>query len=249
METDAGKTGTEETGSSLGHFPAEARWKFDESVTRIFDDMIRRSIPDLDSMRRLVVDIAEAYRIDSTTIVDLGASRGDAVAPLVTKYGGMNRFALVEVAPAMVDVLEERFVEARSVTVYRQDLRNIYPPVRDVSVTVCVLTLQFTPIEYRLQILRSAFRSMVPGGAFILVEKVLGSTADANDLLVRLYHQRKAEAGYTQEEIDRKRLSLEGVLVPVTEKWNEDLLRSAGFNGVECFWRCLNFAGWLAVKP
>ena len=54
--------------------------------------------------------------------------------------------------------------------------------------------------------------------------------------------------GYTQEAIDRKRLSLEGVLVPLTERENTALLRDAGFAAVEMFWRHLNFAAWLAVK-
>ena len=44
-------------------------------------------------------------------------------------------------------------------------------------------------------------------------------------------------------------MSLEGVLVPVTAKWNEQLLRSAGFAEVDMFWRWMNFAGWVAVKP
>ena len=55
-------------------------------------------------------------------------------------------------------------------------------------------------------------------------------------------------AGLYTEEIERKRLALEGVLVPMTAHWNEDLLRQAGFQQVECFWRYLNFAGWLAIK-
>lgn len=54
--------------------------------------------------------------------------------------------------------------------------------------------------------------------------------------------------GYTQEEIRRKRLALEGVLVPVTAKWNEELLHNAGFRQVDCFWRWMNFAGWIALK-
>jgi tRNA (cmo5U34)-methyltransferase len=36
--------------------------------------------------------------------------------------------------------------------------------------------------------------------------------------------------------------------VPVTAAWNEDLLQQAGFRHVECFWRWLNFGGWIAVK-
>jgi tRNA (cmo5U34)-methyltransferase len=58
----------------------------------------------------------------------------------------------------------------------------------------------------------------------------------------------KGQNGYTEEEINSKRIALEGVLVPVTAKWNEQLLRDAGFNQVECFWRNLNFAGWIAIK-
>jgi DUF1680 family protein len=31
-------------------------------------------------------------------------------------------------------------------------------------------------------------------------------------------------------------------------KWNEDMLKTAGFRKVDCFWRYLNFAGWIAIK-
>ena len=67
-------------------------------------------------------------------------------------------------------------------------------------------------------------------------------------VLTRAHGDLKRTNGYSQEEVNRKRLSLEGVLVPVTAHWNEDLLRRAGFRDVECIWRCLNFAAWLAIK-
>ena len=82
----------------------------------------------------------------------------------------------------------------------------------------------------------------------ILVEKVLGKSADLDRALVDVYYDFKRRMGYTQEEIDRKRLSLEGVLVPVTAEWNEELLHGAGFARVDCVWRWSNFAAWLAVK-
>lgn len=41
--------------------------------------------------------------------------------------------------------------------------------------------------------------------------------------------------------------SLEGVLVPVTTHWNEDMLRAEGFRHVDCFWRWMNFAAGVAV--
>jgi tRNA (cmo5U34)-methyltransferase len=66
--------------------------------------------------------------------------------------------------------------------------------------------------------------------------------------MVERYYTMKARNGYTQEQIERKRLSLEGVLVPVTAHWNEELLRIAGFTQVDCFWRWMNFAAWIAVR-
>lgn len=234
------------TETSLGHYPAAPRWSFDEGVTQVFEDMLRRSIPQIDVMRGLVVDLADRYRSPATSIVDLGASRGDAVAAMVAR-GWENHFDLVEVSPPMAEVCRSRF-EPAVASVHEFDLRAGYPDVGAASVTLCVLALQFTPIEHRLRILRDAWRHTLPGGALILVEKVLGADAEANETLVKLYHDLKERNGYSREEIDRKAASLEGVLVPVTARWNEELLRSAGFGTVECFWRCLNFAGWVAVR-
>jgi hypothetical protein len=86
------------------------------------------------------------------------------------------------------------------------------------------------------------------GGALILVEKVLGSNNAIDTMLVDEYYRIKAENAYTQEQISAKRKSLEGVLVPITARWNEEMLKEAGFRSVDCFWRYLNFAGWVAVK-
>jgi tRNA (cmo5U34)-methyltransferase len=82
----------------------------------------------------------------------------------------------------------------------------------------------------------------------VLVEKVLGQDAHSNDLLVNLYYELKGKNGYTEEQINNKRVALEGILVPVTASWNVQFLQNAGFSHVECFWRNLNFAGWVGVK-
>lgn len=234
---------------SLGHVPGP-RWAFDESVAKCFDDMLARSIPDYAAMRRLCFDVGSRFVQFRTDILDLGCSRGEALAAFVAKFGAENRYVGVEVSPPMAEAASERFaglISRNVVEVRTDDLRFAYPPSR-ASLTLAVLTLQFIPIEYRQQVLRQAYRHTIPGGALIVVEKVLGSDDSANRALVSLYHDLKKANGYTSDEIDRKRFALEGVLVPVTAKWNEDLIRSAGFGSVECFWRHLNFAAWVAIK-
>jgi tRNA (cmo5U34)-methyltransferase len=77
----------------------------------------------------------------------------------------------------------------------------------------------------------------------MLVEKVLGATAELDQIMVETYHGLNAAHGYSQDEIERKRLSLEGALVKVTAAWNEELLRMAGIQQVNNFWQWFNFAG------
>jgi tRNA (cmo5U34)-methyltransferase len=235
--------------SSLGHMP-QGRWQFDALVTAVFGDMLERSIPQYAIMRRCVFDLGRAVVPPDSLIVDLGCSRGDGLAPFVSTLGDRNRYLGIDVSPPMLAAAADRFrdeIEQGLVRISELDLRTGYPQ-GEAALTLCVLSLQFTPIEHRQRILHDAYKNTAPGGAFILVEKVLGATAEMNARMVDIYHTLKREAGYTAEEVERKKLSLEGVLVPVTARWNEEFLRAAGFREVDCFWRWMNFAGWIATK-
>jgi tRNA (cmo5U34)-methyltransferase len=234
---------------SRGHMP-DGKWEFDGIVTECFDDMLRRSIPQYEAMRAAVFALACRYQKPKTAIVDLGASRGDSIAPLIDRFGAYNQWVVVEVSTPMLEVLRKRFsgwVDSGCMQVSDLDLRVGFPPVQ-ASVILSVLTLQFTPIEYRQKIVKRAFDALVPGGAIVLVEKVLGATAELDEALVDEYYAFKRDSGYTEDEIQRKRMALEGVLVPLTAEWNETLLRRCGFTHIDCFWRAWNFAGWVAVK-
>jgi tRNA (cmo5U34)-methyltransferase len=212
--------------------------------------MLERSIPQYETMRGLVFELGQRFVRPNTHVVDLGCSHGEALAPFVEEFGPSASYVGVEVSPPMLEAARGRFsreIRDGRAQLLDLDLRQAYPGVQ-ASLTLSVLTLQFIPIEHRPRVVQDVYDHTVAGGAFLLVEKVLGSSGRLDGLLTDLYHSLKRASGYSQEEIDRKRLSLEGVLVPVAAAWNEDLLRRSGFRDVECFWRCLNFAGWVAVK-
>jgi tRNA (cmo5U34)-methyltransferase len=239
----------EERGSSLGHMPKNPRWEFDQSVADVFDDMLRRSIPQYEVMRAAVNEVARRFVKPRTDVIDLGCSRGETLAPLVDEFGDRCHYVACDVSQPMLEVCRDRYhglIEAGVVDVRECDLRRDFPPGR-ASVILSVLTLQFTPIEYRRRIIEAARERMVDGGAFILVEKVFGSSAALDRMLEEIYLGFKAKNGYTQEEIARKKLSLEGVLVPLDAGQNQAMLRESGFRSVECFWRWMNFAAWVAV--
>ena len=237
------------TETSLGHLPGE-KWEFDESVTNVFPDMLERSIPQYHVMRQMVFDVGRHFVQPGTDILDLGCSRGDALDQFMATFGAHNRYIGIDVSEPMLAQARERFQSwpASIVKLLDLDLRKGFPVARP-SLTLMVLTLMFTPINYRTRIMRDAYDATVPGGAVILVEKLLGQDARVNEWMQEHYHAMKAANGYSQEEIDRKALALEGVQVPLTAEWNEDLLHATGFGAVECVWRWCNFAMWIGVKP
>lgn len=231
-----------------GYTPS--RWAFDDEVTRVFDDMLRRSIPQYDVMRSACYGLAIRYVQPRTAILDLGCSRGEGMVPLIEKFGAHNRYILVDTSEPMIQHCRERFrsmIDVSMVEVRSMDLRVEFPPAM-ASVVYAVLTLQFIPLEYRPTILQRIYDALLPGGALLLVEKILGATSELDSAFVTGYYEMKRANGYSQEEIDRKRLALEGIMVPVTARWNEDMLRTVGFHDIDCFWRWLNFAGWIALK-
>ncbi len=232
--------------SSIGHLPG-GPWVFDEEVARVFDDMLRRSVPDYEAMRRVVVEIGRSLIQPGTDVVDLGCSRGDSLAPFVDRS---VRCVGVEVSPPMLAAARQRFaeeLESGLVELHALDLRDDYPDAR-ASLTLLTLTLQFIPPEERPRILAAVKAHTVEGGGLVLVEKVAGGSVWLDELLSRLHERRKLDGGYTREEVDRKRMSLAGVLVPLGASQNEQLLRDAGFAEIECVWRSLNFAAWVAVS-
>lgn len=227
------------------------KWEFNQEVTNCFDEMLERSIPAYSDMRELVTKIGERYVKRKTVIVDLGCSTGEAINPFIKKFGSQNQYKLYDVSQPMLEETRKRYngwIKEGIVDVQEFDIRNGLPDHMYTSLVLSVLTLQFTPIEYRQKIISSIYNSLDSGGALILVEKVLGSDYTLDSMLVDEYYKMKSDHAYTQEQIAAKRKSLEGVLVPITAKWNEDMLKQTGFRSVDCFWRYLNFAGWVAIK-
>ena len=223
------------------------RWAFDADVADVFDDMLARSIPQLEVVRGLVTDLADAVTPAGGTVLDIGCSRGGAIAALAERRPDL-RFIGTEVSEPMIDAARERFADASNVTIARHDVideplsaLDLGDPER--TTVIAHLTVQFTPIEERQRLLR---RIREHASTLLLVEKVLGSTADLDELLVDRYYAMKSRNGYSDEAIRTKRLALRGVLVPLTAAFNEAMLSSAGFGEVDSFWRCLNFAGWIA---
>lgn len=212
------------------------------------------------------------------TVIDLGSSRGESVSAFVESPDlDDTNYILTEVSEPMLDQIRQRWGDRPNVFPINYDLRKrasdlaedlsnpllmlrsnvaeydartimTMPTINKPSLIQAILTLIFVPINFRQSIIQGVHDALAPGGAFIMVEKVLGNTALTQDMLVDSYHEHKNRHGYSWESIERKRAALEGVQVPVRSEENLAMLRNAGFRHVEVFWRHLNFEATIAVK-
>lgn len=236
----------------------EGKWEFDEEVTTVFENMLERSIPDYQKMRTsscavALPDLSRSVRPHVDAVLDIGCSTGLALDRLdsYAQYNGVKIRQLVgtDVSDPMLEKAREDHCYDPRYHFMKSDMRDHFPFGKEsFDVVMCILTLQFTPIEHRLRIMDEIHRIIKPGGRLVLVEKVLGNSVDLDKDMIDIYYAHKRHMGYTEEQIERKRLSLEGVLVPITAKWNESLLETSNFKTYDCFWRWMNFAGWVAVK-
>jgi len=109
-------------------------------------------------------------------------------------------------------------------------------------------SLQFIPLNSRKKLLKKIHDGLLPGGIFILSEKILFDKKDEDKLMIELHHHMKELNGYEKLEIARKRKSLEDVLIP--EKIDSHLkrLHEVGFKKSLIWLKCFNFVSIVAFK-
>lgn len=235
------------------NYVPSGKWKFDKDVTDVFPDMISRSIPGYGTMRDSVVRIANRFLSGEESnqyLLDLGCSRGDTIYEVLDSLASGIEVGCVGVDSSsdMILAAEQLFNGWNNVSFVCGDITGIDITPGKYKVITSVLTAQFIPIDVRQDFFQNVHKGLSYDGVFIVVEKVLGETPTSQGLLVDIYHNFKKDNGYTDEQVEEKRKSLQGVLVPLRGSENEAMLKDAGFSNVQRFWQCLNFAGWMATK-
>jgi tRNA (cmo5U34)-methyltransferase len=164
---------------------------------------------------------------------------------------GERAFELIAVdsSAPMLETFAQRLSDIASserVKLVEEDIRRV--PLKNASVVIVNLTLQFLPPADREVLIRTIYHALVPGGVLLLTEKVLHEQTTLNDLQQEFYYRFKAENGYSQMEISQKREALENVLVPETLETHKQRLRDSGFAAIDIWLKWFNFASLLAIK-
>ncbi len=221
-------------------------FEFNEDVTRVFQDMITRSVPGYELLLQMIALYAGVFVRDKSNIYDLGCSLGE-VSRLIAEQTRKLDCAIIAVdnSPSMIRKCQQ-FGDSGNIDWRCDDIQNI--EISNASMVVLNLTLLFIDRDQRQSLITGIARGLNEGGVLVLSEKVVLDPELENQRMVQLHQAFKKMQGYSDLEISQKRTALEDVLLPDSQALHQQRLKQAGFSEVyQCF-RCFNFVSYLAIK-
>lgn len=167
-------------------------------------------------------------------ILDLGTGDGRLLALLNIDRPQSNCIAL-DFSPTMLAAARQRFADDSTVEVIEHNLDQPLPNLGQFDAVVSSFAIHHCTHERKRSLYAEVFDLLKPGGVFCNLEHVASSTP-------ALHHKFLAAIGYTPEEEDpsNKLLDVETQLA-----W----LREIGFTDVDCYWKWLELALLVGLKP
>jgi tRNA (cmo5U34)-methyltransferase len=225
-------------------------FKFTSKVAGVFDDMVNRSVPYYEEMQRMIAELAADHAKENSSIYDLGCSTGTTMICMDQTVDEKIPIIGIDDSQAMLDKCSTKLQAAgyrRPIQLHLADLHKDVA-IENASVVVLCLTLQFVRPMNRPALLKQIFDGLQNDGTFILVEKILAEENRFNRDFIKYYYDMKRRNHYSEMEISQKREALENVLIPYKLSENISLLREAGFEHCEVFFKWYNFTGIIAKK-
>ena len=225
-----------------------ADFRFDQEVVKVFDDMVRRSVPGYDSMIQMIGLIARMYGQDNTNYYDLGSSTGAITLSIaLNNKSKNNQFFAIDNSKEMVEQCEKNLHnKVDNLQAICDDINQV--KINSASIVVLNLTLQFIDVNLRSNLIKKIYDGLESDGILIISEKIHFDDAVTQNQITKLHMDFKKENGYSELEIANKRQAIENVLITETKEQHLNRLRDCGFVETSCFFQCLNFVSFLSVK-
>ncbi|SFV53435.1 tRNA (uridine-5-oxyacetic acid methyl ester) 34 synthase [hydrothermal vent metagenome] len=223
------------------------KFEFDEAVASVFDDMLSRSVPFYDEVRKLVISLILAEQKEGMKVLDLGSSTAKFLLDLHSKMEVSMRLKGLDNSQAMLDRAEQK-CQAFGAGIELELADMLTYNYQDEDVIVANYTLQFIRPMQRLELVKKIYDGLHKEGMFIFSEKVVFEDKLLDKQMIDIYYDYKKEQGYSEYEIAQKREALENILIPFTIKENIQMCKDAGFKQIETVFQWANFVTYVAKK-
>jgi len=225
----------------------EKKFEFDEAVASVFDDMLSRSVPFYDEVRKLVISLILSEQDDGKKVLDLGSSTAKFLLDLHSKMESKMILKGLDNSQAMLDRAEQK-CQAFGANIELELADMLTYEYSKEDVIIANYTLQFIRPMQRVELIKKLYSGLNNDGIFIFSEKVVFEDKKLDKDLIDVYYDYKKEQGYSEYEIAQKREALENVLIPFTIEENIQMCKDAGFRSVDTVFQWANFVTFIVKK-
>lgn len=166
-------------------------------------------------------------------ILDLGTGDGRLLALLKIDRPQVQGVA-VDFSPTMLEAVRSRFVAEPTVEIIAHNLDDPLPKLGQFDAVVSSFAIHHLVDARKRSLYAEVFELLEPGGIFCNLEHVASATQKLHE------HFRHSIGMEHEEDPSNKLLDVETQL-----KW----LREIGFEDVDCYWKWLELALLVGVKP
>jgi tRNA (cmo5U34)-methyltransferase len=227
--------------------PIEKKFEFDEAVASVFDDMLSRSVPFYDEVRKLIISLIIAEQEEGKKVLDLGSSTAKFLLDLDSKLDVKMHLKGIDNSQAMLDRARQK-CQAFGAEIELELADMLEYAFGGEDIIVANYTLQFIRPMQRPDLVQKISEGLNEGGMFIFSEKVIFEDKKLDKQLIDIYYDYKKEQGYSEYEIAQKREALENVLIPFTIEENIQMCKKAGFKQIFTLFQWGNFVTFIAKK-
>lgn len=219
---------------------------FDDSAA-IYDRTRRQLVPCFDAFYGAALELLPFPRDAALRVLDLGAGTG-VLAQHVARAFPQAHLTLVDVAEQMLAVARERFAsEPERFTYVVADFATLELP-HGHDVVMSALAIHHLEDADKRRLFARIYDTLVPGGAFVNAEQVLGETPEVEAAQHRSWLARARAAGVPDADLAA---ALERMTADRMATLGDQLawLAGAGFADVGCAFRDGRFAVYGARRP
>jgi tRNA (cmo5U34)-methyltransferase len=168
-------------------------------------------------------------------ILDLGTGDGRLLALLKIDRPQAHSIAL-DFSPTMLQAARNRFADDSTVQIIEHNLDETLPTLSKFDAIVSSFAIHHLTHKRKQSLYAEVFERLEPGGVFCNLEHVASPTA-------KLHEQFRLAAGISQHPDDPSNQLI--IEVETQLQW----LRAMGFDDVDCYWKWLELALLIGVKP
>lgn len=224
-------------------------WKFNFNDAYSFEKHIERSVPDYRFTHNLIIQLSQFFLFENSTCIDIGSTTGNLITKII-KNNSKDKLKFIAIEPekkmAMLFKKNVKKKKLKNINIINDSFENCKIPKSDLIISH--YTIQFIKHSKRENTFKKIYNSLNVGGAFIFFEKIIGNNSKFETIFSSLLFDYKKENNFTASEILNKSRSLRGVMDPLKDIENLNLLKNSGFKKVQTIHQKINFKGYLCIK-